>query len=257
MHRRFPARHGIISTSAARAALAAFDKAAAMPHYHISGKSINLSEDELLLLLRSQSFGLVTQAQTLYNALSQGFPDITETHYVGRVRAARAEFDALSRQAPDDALRELCALLHGRLAEMLALENEAIDWIAAFVGRPAADRKKLRRYIGTKYLSRTAPLGAVWVSDPGYHALCRRSLAAFDAAWLLDQQIAARITALAESRSEVFQDLTLNLTPIPRPLGRLRVSIEAIRQEIKDAAEVASRAADDLSSRFNKDSTPS
>jgi hypothetical protein len=206
-----------------------------MPLYHWLGQPVDLAERDFLVnLVRPTSYGLLTWAQTIFYGHMAGFPDISGRQAIRGAEATQEIMDRTRPQIADDRLRDLCGLVRDKAAEMLPLDNEAVELVAGYLGRLPLDRKKLYQYIESKQFAADHPSGAVWRSEPDYRRLRRRSLAIFDEAWLLDRDIAARIKELVEAQGEVYEDITAHDTaPILRPLEQLRGMVEAMRGEIK------------------------
>lgn len=200
-----------------------------MRYYRRNGERVRMAERTFLMRqVREVSYRLLLAARTLVENPPIRHPD-------ARARTVRGDaFTWLDRmveaetQIDDGRLRGQCAALRDRVTALLDLDSEALDNLAAHAYSPASSRK---------------------------------SLAVFDAAWVLDQDIAGRIRELVEAAGREFKDSAARYAPIPRPVDQLRASIETLRAEIRQHAETSERLAGiiarrppDLPSSPDKDS---
>lgn len=183
-----------------------------MPQYRRAGVLVRSAEHNFWMRqVREASYRLLLAAENLVAHPPHRFPDVRGKTVRGDAFKWIDLMNEAASQVEDQRLRGLCLSLRDRGVELLDLDSDALEIGAARVYTTAHSRK---------------------------------ALAAFDAAWVLDQNIAGRIRELVEARGRVFKDVAARHRPVVRPVDQLRSSIEAMRQEIKGLGAASERLAE-------------
>jgi hypothetical protein len=83
--------------------------------------------------------------------------------------------ETVETQIDDEELREAFHSLREHLQELISIDEQIIDWLAAYVGLSSSQGERNRRRMDRRLHKIVAEEGPIWTTDQEYQVLAERS----------------------------------------------------------------------------------
>jgi hypothetical protein len=142
----------------------------------IAGQEVELNQRDFLTLIDNIAGGYYPLATGYHACHLSGFADWKNAlprtlEMVGW----ETPMETVETQIDDEELREAFHSLRGHLQELISIDEQIIDWLAAYVGLSSSQGERNRRRMDRRLHKIVAAEGPIWATDQEYQVFAGRS----------------------------------------------------------------------------------